>query len=225
MNTLNVQARLAGLLYTLMIPTAIFAMIYVPAIWVVNDDIAATLSNLQNNIGLFKASISVSVIVQLLQLGVAFTLYWLFKRIDQALALSVLVLTAMSVTLVIGLELIHIAMTYLVDNSLLTEVEQQQWLATLLQLHEDGSVFAAIFWGLWLLPIALLILKSGWVPKFIGWALLAVFVAYVIDSMTALFNVPLGFKVTELVGWCEILLPIWLMVKGVREPEATSVVS
>ena len=42
-----------------------------------------------------------------------------------------------------------------------------------LQRYHEGNAVAQIFWGLWLLPLGYLLIKSGFVPRALGWLLLA----------------------------------------------------
>src|SRR5207253_10926512 len=55
-----------------------------------------------------------------------------------------------------------------------------------LNLHHHGFVVAEIFWGLWLFPLALLVYRSRFLPRFLGvWLAIAGF-AWVILSLTGL---------------------------------------
>jgi hypothetical protein len=55
-----------------------------------------------------------------------------------------------------------------------------------LRLHGPGVVVAEIFWGLWLFPLARLVYRSRFLPRFLGvWLALAGF-AWVILSVTGI---------------------------------------
>src|SRR5262245_54582239 len=44
----------------------------------------------------------------------------------------------------------------------------------LLQMHDQGiGVITQVFWGLWLVPFGLLVIRSGFLPKILGVLLLA----------------------------------------------------
>ena len=70
------------------------------------------------------------------------------------------------------------------------EKAQRESLAMLfLKLHGCGFIVCEIFWGLWLFPLALLIYKSRFLPRFLGvWVALAGF-AWV-DPEPYLHSVP-----------------------------------
>jgi hypothetical protein len=49
------------------------------------------------------------------------------------------------------------------------ETPQREALAMLfLNLHGHGLAVAEIFWGLWLFPLALLVYRSRFLPRFLG---------------------------------------------------------
>jgi len=90
-----------------------------------------------------------------------------------------------------------------------------------LNLHHHGFVVAEIFWGLWLFPLALLVYRSRFLPRFLGvWLAIAGF-AWVILSLTGLLLPQYQDKVDTysrpaLFG--EIALMLWLVIKGARPP-------
>ena len=51
----------------------------------------------------------------------------------------------------------------------------------------SGSVWGvgAIFFGLWLLPMGWLVLRSEWMPRALGWTLIAGGVGYVISAFVS----------------------------------------
>lgn len=86
---------------------------------------------------------------------------------------------------------------------------------------QSGEMIAAIFWGLWLLPLGLLILKSSFMPKIIAWLLFVACFSHVANFLV-FFILPdysTGFDMVlssfALVG--EVPLMLWLVINGVTE--------
>jgi hypothetical protein len=106
---------------------------------------------------------------------------------------------------------------------------QREALAMLfLNLHGRGFVVAEIFWGLWLFPLALLVYKSRFLPRFLGgWLALAGF-AWVILSLTSTLLPQYQAKVNS---YCqpaffgEIAFMLWLAIKGVKAQEVGAAAS
>ena len=90
-----------------------------------------------------------------------------------------------------------------------------------LNLHHHGFVVAEIFWGLWLFPLALLVYRSRFLPRFLGvWLAIADF-AWVILSLTGLLLPQYQDKVdtySQPALFGEIALMLWLVIKGARPP-------
>ena len=90
-----------------------------------------------------------------------------------------------------------------------------------LKLHGQGIVVAEIFWGLWLFPLALLVYRSRFLPRFLGvWLALAGF-AWVILSLTSILLPQVQDKVftfTQPAIFGELAFMLWLVMKGARPP-------
>ncbi len=90
-----------------------------------------------------------------------------------------------------------------------------------LNLHHHGFVVAELFWGLWLFPLALLVYRSRFLPRFLGvWLALAGF-AWVILSFTGVLLPQYLDKVdtySQPAFFGEIAFMLWLVIKGARPP-------
>jgi hypothetical protein len=88
-----------------------------------------------------------------------------------------------------------------------------------LNLHFYGFVVAEIFSGLWLLPLALLVYRSRFLPRFLGvWLALAGF-AWVILSLTGILspqNYDKVYTFTQPAVFGELAFMFWLLIKGAR---------
>jgi hypothetical protein len=49
-----------------------------------------------------------------------------------------------------------------------TQQQLDAWAMFFIQLHAQGLEVAGVFWGLWLFPFGLLIVRSGFIPKVLG---------------------------------------------------------
>ena len=85
----------------------------------------------------------------------------------------------------------------------------------LLDLHRYGVSIAQIFWGLWLLPLGYLVFKSGFLPRILGILLMISCFGYLIDFSTFFLFPNVDVAVNMYTGWAELLLCLWLLIKGV----------
>jgi hypothetical protein len=88
-----------------------------------------------------------------------------------------------------------------------------------LSLHDQQNTAAEILWGLWLLPLAILVYRSRFLPRFLGVWLVINGCAYVILSLTGLLLPQYENKVfigsqPALLG--ELVLMLWLVIRGAK---------
>jgi len=223
MNARDKAARLAGMLYLLVVLAAPVRLIYVTDTLFVSGDAAATARNIAAHEWLFRSGIAGDLFTGAVSLLLALALYRLLRDVDKGLAVLMVALGIWdtpfyfvnAVNDAAALTLSHGAGFLAAFNE-----PQRDALAMLfLHLHGQFIVFAETFWGLWLLPLALLVFRSGFLPRLLGVWLFVNGLAYMAQSIAgvllpsfedALSNiaVPLQFG--------EIAFMLWLLVMGAR---------
>jgi hypothetical protein len=217
--------RFAGSLYLLASLVGFFAMMYVPSKLIVHGNAAATASNILASETLFRLGIAGELIGQTGFIFVALALYELLKGVNRRQASLMVILLVVQIPIAFLNELNYIAALNLVrgaDFLSIVEKPQRDALAMLfLDLHFHGYVVNEIFWGLWLLPLALLVYRSRFLPRFLGvWLALAGF-AWVILSLTGVLfpqHYEKVFTFTQPAIFGEIAFMFWLVVKGAKPP-------
>ncbi len=220
MASINKTARLAGILYLLMAPLGIFGILYIPSTLFVPGDMAATASNILENQLLFRLSIVSAIVVQLVNIWVAILLYKLLKPVNQTHASLMVIFLLLGVPIAYLNELTYFAVLLLVNGGgPLASFTTDQMLAHMslfLDLHKHGIMIAQVFWGLWLFPMGYLIFRSGYLPRILGILLMIGCFGYVIDSFIFFVNPDFGVTFSEFTFLGEILMPLWLVIKGVN---------
>ena len=217
--------RFAGLLYILTSIPGVFAMMYVPSKLIVHANAAATAGNIAAHETLFRLGIAGQLISQAGFIFVALALYRLFKGVNRQHASLMVTLIVVSIPIAFLNELNSIAALLLVrgaDFLSIFDQPQRESLAMLfLNLHFEGLVIDEIFWGLWLLPLALLVYRSRFLPRFLGvWLALAGF-AWVLLSLTGILSPQYYdnvFTYTQPAVFGELVFMFWLLIKGAKPP-------
>jgi len=232
MSSTKNPGRFAGLLYLLTSIVGFFAMGYVPNKLIVDGNAAATASNIAASETLFRLGIAGELIGMVGFIFVALALYDLLKGVNRRHAALMFILIVVSIPIAFVNELNSFAALVLVrgaDFLSIFEKPQREALAMLfLNLHGRGFVVAEIFWGLWLFPLALLVYKSRFLPRFLGvWLALAGF-AWVILSLTGVLLPQHADKVDTylqpaILG--EIAFMLWLVIKGAKPPALNAAAS
>jgi hypothetical protein len=221
--------RFAGLLYLLTSVVGFFALGYVPKHLIVDGNATATVSNIAAHETLFRLGIVGELVGQAGFIFVALALYDLLKGVNRRQASLMVLLIVVSIPIAFLNELNALAALELVrgaDFLSLFDKPQRDALAMLfLDLHGHGFDVAELFWGLWLLPMALLVYRSQFLPRFLGIWLAFAGLAWVMLSLTGLLLPHYQERVYAALQpafFGEIAFMLWLLIKG-AQPTAVPV--
>jgi len=213
-----VRARVAGALYLVANIFAPFTLLYLPSLFIVRGDAAATANNVIASESLFRFGIVGNLFTFIANIFLALALYQLLKVINKNMASLMVILFLVGVPIAMLNELSQLAILQLLggaDYLKAYPTDQLQALAyLLLRLHDQGLLIAHIFFGLWLLPMGYLVFKSGFIPRIVGVLLVIAGVGYVVQSFAAF----LGYNVNIILflGLGELVFLSWLLIKGVN---------
>ncbi len=88
-----------------------------------------------------------------------------------------------------------------------------------LRLHGQGIVINEIFWGLWLFPFGVLVMRSGFLPRILGVWLIVNCFAYVVLSFTGLLSPQyqdVAFRSAFPAQLGEVAIMLWLLIRGAK---------
>lgn len=205
--------------------SAPLGLLYVPGKIVVSGDAAATANNVRASEGLLRMGIASELIHQLIAVFLVLALYRLFRAVDEGYAKQLVVFGALlSVPIMFLNVLNHLAALILVSGTdFLAAFDRPQLdaLAYLfLRLHGSGITVAAIFWGLWLFPFGILVVRSGFIPRVFGYFLFLAGFGYLLNSFVTLIlprYAPVVSPLSGLLQFAELPIIVWLAVWGARE--------
>ena len=217
------SARRAGLLYVLMSVLGFFAMVYVPNKLIVHGNAAATATNIAASETLFRLGIAAELIGQAGFIFVALALYDLFKGVNRSHATLMVLLIVVSVPIAFLNELNSFAALALVRGadflSIVNQPQREALAMFFLNLHGRGLAVAEIFWGLWLFPLALLVYKSKFLPRFLGIWLALAGLAWLLLSLTSTLLPQYQSQVNtccQPAFFGEIAFMLWLLIRGAK---------
>lgn len=216
-------ARAGGMLYLIIIVTALFAEAMVRGRLIVSGNAAATASNIIGSPTLFRLGLAADLLNCVLDVVVAMILYALLRPVNRNLALlAALLRVAADATLAFAglFQLAAIALLGGAEYLRVFEPRQLQSLAYLaMNLHGEGYGISLLFFGLGCGILGYLIHRSTYLPRFIGVVLIVASAGYLFNSFAGIIAPPLAaraFPWTLLPGFlAELALCLWLLVKGV----------
>ena len=225
MNSTTKQARVAGLLYLLASIIGFFCLAYVPGKLIVSGDATATANRIRASETLLRLGIASELIAFTIFIFVVLALYRLFKAVSEKHAVAMATLLLISIPISLLNLLNEIAALVLVSGaSFLSAFEKGQLDALaymFLRLHGQGFIIAQIFWGLWLFPFGILVIRSGFIPRFLGYLLFIAASGYLASSFTSLLLPSYRHLVDQFAMVLEAgELPIifWLLIWGAKVP-------
>ena len=155
--------------------------------------------------------------------------YRMFKPVNERQAKLLVAFVIVQIPVAFLMEAFNITSLMLFKGDILKtfEVSQRQDLAMLfLKINDYCTLILETFWGLWLLPLGVLIYKSRFIPRFLGVWLIITGIFYFVLSFTSIMfpqyketvsNSPLAIP-AEL---GEVAFMLWLLIIGAKNNAST----
>lgn len=218
------MARRAGVLYLTYIVLNVLASI-VGRIGL--SDATTLQATITDDEAMFRLGLVAALGSALLFVLTAWALYALLRPVDETMALLFLVLNAVGVAVQCASYLP--LLTVLAQGSTSAGGAGPDSLGALpVTTYQTGFVMAQLFFSAWLFPLGWLVLRSGFLPRFLGWLLLLDGVGVLVWFLQV-FLAPDQRAISYpawVVGFvAELGLALWLVVKGAgptrEEPTAS----
>lgn len=220
----RLKARIAGLLYLIVIVGGIFAEIFVRGRLIVHGDAAATAHNIMAHEMRYRLGFAIELFYLMCNVPIAVIFYDLFRVVSWRVALLDLIFGLLS-TAVEGVSLLgHYAPLILLGGrhhlSAFTPDQLQAAAYMSLELFEYGFAISLVFFGFDCFAMAYLIIRSTFFPRVIGVLLAIEGVCYLVNSFANFLAPQFAerfFSVLAASAIGEVLLCLWLLVMGVNE--------
>ena len=223
------HARIAGALYLIIILGGLFAEAVVLGQLITPGNATATAQAIVANAPLWRFGLGVHLAYLACAAPVMYVLlYRLFRRGQVALAQMALAfaLTSAAVEGAALLQL-YVPLAMMESHAALSGLggDGSDALAYLaVRLYEAGFGFALLFFAGFCSALGLVLVRSGLVPRAIGWMMVIAGACYLASSLATIMAPALAnllfpwILLPCLVG--EASLALWLLIKGISEPRA-----
>lgn len=224
-------ALIAGVGYVVLFLLGIFANFFVREGLVVRGDAAQTVANILESESLFRWGMVSFLAIFVIDVIVAWALYVLFRRVNQELSL-VTAWFRIVYTVFLGVALIFFyqSLQLISGAQFLTAFDTGQLEAqALVALDTFNSTWliGLLAFGVHLVLLGLLLLKSEQAPGVLGYVLAVAGAAYVTDTLAhtllsnyddyeSLFIAIVAIPAVIAEGW----MALWLLVRGGRDEES-----
>ncbi|GJL91489.1 DUF4386 domain-containing protein [Hyphococcus sp.] len=221
-------ARFAGLNYLIIFALAIFANFFIMGKLVVSGDAVTTASNIMQNESLFRLGVACFFVVMIADVFVAWALYLVLRPVDAHLSLLSaffrLTYTIAQIGVLMNLvKVLQLGGRPEIYNALTAEAGAA-FLYFFLASHQGEFTLTLIFFGIHLLLLGYLIIRSKYLPALIGLLVTVAGAGYLVDGFAEiLFD---GYGKFGGLGLYIVILPallgegalcLWLLLRGLNQ--------
>jgi len=225
MNSLKATARRAGALYFLFLIVGLVDMFGFTR-FLVPGDATATARNIIAAEQTYRIGILTDFVTLLLFIFLVVSLYNLLKGVDKWHAMLMVLLVSVGVAIGLVNILNKIAPLILLSGagylSVFTKPQLDALALGFLNLNSNGNNIDTAFWGLWLFPFGILVIKSGFFPRVLGILLMVAGFALLTTSVTSIVLPAYEHVVSRVMtplGLGEFPIIFWLLIKGAKVPQ------
>ena len=220
-------ARATGLWYLGVAITGLLGFIVIRANLYVDGDPAATAANLVDNATLARIGIGLDLGLVITQTMAALWFYRLFRHIDSFAAASLTALGLVNaVAVMIATAFSATALATAIGDTPAPGGDSAANTQLLYDLNEATWSVAGIFFGLWLIPMGYLVLKSQTMPRVLGFVIIAGGIGYILTTYVG-FLFPDAASTSDTLTWVAAIGEFWtigyLLAIGLRAPDTTQV--
>jgi len=218
--------RVAGFWYLLLVVIGPLRLAYIPGTLFVRGDATATVANIAAHQWLFRSGIIADLLCAVILVLLVLAFYRLFKGVHQTLAVMVVIFGGVMPAVIDVVGVVNDLAALMIAGGVgflsVFDKPQQDALAMLfLRLRDHLNTAAEVLWGVWLLPLAALVYRSRFVPRFLGVWLAIAGVAWVAMSFAGVLLPQYRdtvFAASQPAVLGEVALMLWLVIKGARPP-------
>ncbi len=192
----------------------------------VADNVVASANNIIANELLFRIGITIELIMSIGLIVLGLALYIILKSVNKSLALLALLIKLTEATLAAVLVLVSfISLQFITGSDLLTAFTSEQLQAPvgfLLRQHTALYAIPMVFLGLDMMVFCYLFFKSKYIPAILaGFGILSFALIFIHALMFILAPAYATMPINQIVFWApsglfEIIVGIWLLVKGIK---------
>lgn len=216
-------ARLAGFLWLLMFVFGPIAQIVRDKLFIAGD-MGATANNINANEFLFRIGFVSDLIMMIVYVLLPLALYKLFSEVNKNLSIIMVIFVMLGTSINMINLLNEFSALHMLSGtgylSAFTDAQLQAKAMLSYDLYLHGYEIANIYFGLWLIPLGLLVYKSGFLPKVLGILLIVggsgllmnVFVHFLFPSCLIINTILL---IPQIIA--EILFMLWILIRGINE--------
>jgi len=218
--SIQTYARIAGVLSLISLVAGGFGEFFVPTRLLVSADAAATAHNIIASNALFRWGFAGYLLEAMCDVGLTLVLYALLRPVHENLALLAVFFRLVGTAVFGFAELFYFAPALILRDASYLKTFSPDQLNTLallsLKLYGVGGGIFLVFYGVPSIILGYLIVRSGYLPKFLGVLLALAGVGFVISNFVRVLAPAYASSFLLLpVILAVVSMTAWFLVKGV----------
>ena len=209
------QARLAGLLYLIVMAAGMFTEYFVLGSVVVPGNAAATAGRILASEPLYRLGFAADMVDYAVYVVVMVILYALLKPVSRSQSLLAMVFGLLGTAIVAVVSLFYFAPLLLLQ----AVPEPAALVLVSLRLRSIGYDVGLVFFALHLIVLGWLVARARFFPRILGWLLVLAGLCYLVNSFAVFLapaiHLPPYMLAPAVIG--EGAMALWLFVVGLNE--------
>jgi hypothetical protein len=200
------------------------SLTYFPSRFLVPHNPAATAARIESSTELFRMWALSDLMSGVLSMWLAVAMYNLFKDVDRGWARFLAGILFVMPAMYFAVMLLQLAPLAVLNGEGYWSAFNRDQLVALaygfLAMRQQGIGALSPYWGVWLIPIAVLTYKSGFLPRFLGVLVGVAALAYIMSSIV-FFAAPDSYRrvfwaAAPIYGAGEITFMWYTLIRGVK---------
>lgn len=167
MHPMKATAHRAGALYFVFMIVALVREFTFPT-FLVPGDAGATARSIEAALPLYRVGVLLNLVTLVMFIVLVALLYRLFREVDRTQAMVMVLLVVAGVTVALAGLVPEMAPVVLLGGagylSVFSSAQLDAMTLAVLQVHSIGQSVSTAFWGLWLFPFGILVIRSRFFP-------------------------------------------------------------
>ena len=226
-NSPQKTARFAAFVFLIIFFLGMSTELFILPSIIVPGDTSATVRNIVASEALFRLSLVIDLIRQVLLMLLPLILYKLLKPVNKTIASLMVIFALVCAPASMINELNHFAVLLLSSGAGDLTAFKSDQLNTLVMFFLDlriSGTFITQFFSFWVVLLGYLVFKSGFLPRFLGILLMLGGLCYTVLAVLFFLFPSFDATIFGLFAFiAESLFYLWLLIKGVKDQKPASV--
>jgi len=217
-------ARMGGLLYLIIIVAGLSGELFMRGPMIASGNAAATAGHIVSDPTVWRVSLAGDLVMHLCDVGVMLVFYVLLRPVSQNLAFAAVLFNLIQTAVAVANKMNLMVPLFLLGDANYLQaftLEQRQALSYVsIRTHDYGFGVALVFFGFECLVVGYLIIRSGYLPRTLGYLMQIAGSCYLVNSFALILAPTVSSRLFPAILLppfvAELSMALWLLLKGVN---------